>query len=224
MNKIFTFALMAMALGAPCAHAADYSENQLLGYWEVVSTSGCVSPGIRSFDGIYFGEVYWDYDYDADDTGDDDFFKLSETNFWNGDPVNQDTSGYFASAPGFIENADGPDVTSVSDGYSGDRAFPMVDFSITGGNRLHIISFHSIRFEIEELTASTLKLKTYMSPKPCSITLKKSNKFAGVTKVEADQTDAAVSSYDIEGRRVSDSQKGLVIERKGAKAMKLLRR
>ena len=87
----------------------------------------------------------------------------------------------------------------------------VLDFYITNNDKLHIIigDDYSLRLKIEELTETSMKLKTYDGK--CSITLEKSE----TTKVSEMKQEKSKSTfiYNRAGQRVSgQSINGLYIE------------
>ena len=82
-----------------------------------------------------------------------------------------------------------------------------------------------LQFKIEELTANSMKLVTYIQKIPCRITLKKTDKYSTAVKsVAVDAENETGTSFDIEGRAAKADQKGLVITSSKGKFRKLIRR
>lgn len=212
MKKILM--ALVVAFTTVVCNAASYDEEQLLGYWEVTSMEGYPSPGIQSFSGIYFGPVY----ELSSVYQENEYYSAENFIFWDGGKVNIPEDDEFEIAGnGFIENCNGPYLEEMEDAI-----FP--GFSITNENKLHIETW-GMQFKIEELTANSMKLVTYIQKIPCRITFKKTDKYsAAVKSVAVDAENETGTSFDIEGRAAKADQKGLVITSSKGKFRKLIRR
>lgn len=191
--KKFILTLAAFLSAAVC-NAVSYDETQLLGYWEVTDLEGAICPEFTSFTGVYFGNVYT-YNSDSEDKAD---FRI-----WNGEEIeNVKNNDNFVAGTGFFEN--------LNDVRYGAMDFIFINYSITNNDKLHFDGC-GMQFKIEELTQTSLKLVTYTSPKPCHITLKKSDKYSSVKTVEANLPNTEGATYDLSGRVVSKNNKGILI-------------
>ena len=205
MKKIIL--TLAAVLSAAVCNAVSYDETQLLGYWEVMESEGAICPDFTSFTGVYFGDVY-SYDSDSEDK--------ATYHIWNGVEIeNVKDNDNFGGGVGFFEN-----LYDVRYG-AGDFIFPS--FSITNNDKLHFDAL-GMQFKIEELTATSMKLVTYTSPKPCHITLKKSDKYSSVKTVEANLPNTGDAMYDLSGKTVSKNHKGIVLTPIHGSYKKVMRR
>ena len=82
------------------------------------------------------------------------------------------------------------------------RKFYVTDYYITNNNKLHVcISNYALQFIIEELTPTTLKVKTYDGQ---SYSFTKDNSSAAVRSVSATRS-ADGSTYNLSGQRVENA-------------------
>ena len=93
----------------------------------------------------------------------------------------------------------------------------ILDFFISNNNKLHILvgDDYALRFIIEELTETSLKVKTYDGI--CSITFAKdgSTKVAPVSKTSAQETD----TYSLSGQKVANPLPNTIYIKDGQKKL-----
>lgn len=150
--------------------AQTFDETQLSGTWKVENIMGTLPMRIVSFDKLVLEEAMMMWDEEDDD--------------WD---------WYPGLIKGIVENGRGHHSPGPKDEY-------LLDFFISNGNKLHLIvnDEYSLRFIIDELTNTTLILKTYKGDG--SIMLSKENT-SSVRCISQDSLSKS-STYNLQGQKV----------------------
>ena len=151
--------------------AQTFDETQLSGTWKVENIVGTLPMRIVSFDKLVLEEALMVWDED-------------------------DWDWYPGLIKGIVEYGRGPHSPGPKDDY-------LLDFFISNGNKLHLIvdDDYSLRFIIDELTNTTLILKTYKGDG--SIKLSKENT-SDVRCISQDGHSKS-STYNLQGQKVERS-------------------
>ena len=93
----------------------------------------------------------------------------------------------------------------------------VTDFYISNNNKLHIIvsGEYALRFIIEELTETSLKVKTYDGTGSITLTKENSTRVGSITKTPAQSTDA----YSLSGQKVTNLQPNTIYIKDGQKQL-----
>ena len=169
-------------------NAQTFDEVMLSGTWKVENITGNLPLGITNFEELV----------------------LEETTFYENDYYD-----YWMVVPGVIKGIVETNNASGASSTPQDRY--LLDFFISNGNKLHIIAddAYSFRFIIDELTNTSLVLKTYKGD--CTIRLQKD---VTTRVVNVEQNKKRTSSYDIKGRKIVNEQSTGFYIKNGSKFLK----
>ena len=167
-------------------NAQTFDEVMLSGTWKVENITGNLPLRITNFEELV----------------------LEETTFYEKDY-------YWKVVPGVIKGIVETNNASGASSTPQDRY--LLDFFISNGNKLHIIAddAYSFRFIIDELTNTSLVLKTYKGD--CTIRLQKD---VTTRVVNVEQNKKRTSSYDIKGRKIVNEQSTGFYIKNGSKFLK----
>ena len=166
--------------------AQTFDETQLSGTWKVNNITGTLPMRIIGFETLVLEEAIMVWDEEYDD--------------WD-------------LYPGLIKGIlDGRDNHSP-----GPKDDYLLDFFISNGNKLHLIvnDNYSLRFIIEELTNTTLILKTFRGDG--KVTLLKENE-SNVSGVSQDDNSES-STYNLQGYKLKTVKSSGVYVRDGRKVL-----
>jgi hypothetical protein len=181
------YLFLLLLLSAVSANAQTFDEADLVGTW--TTTGLAYAPyKITNIESITLGDGMYDS--------------------WKGDAA---WCGFFENITS-VKNRDGEEETRI---YEKEQ---INDFFISNNNKLHIVqesmTFH---FIIEELTATTLKVKTYDGQ---SYSFTKDNSSAAVRAVDMTRS-ADNSTYNLSGQRVENvTTDGIYIQNGQKKVVK----
>ena len=151
-------------------NAQTFDETQLSGTWKVEEITGTLPMRIVGFETLVMEEamMVWDEEYDD----------------WDWYPV---------LIKGLTENGRGHHSSGPKDEY-------LLDFFICNGNKLHLIvnDEYSLRFIIDELTNTTLILKTYKGDGMVKLTKESTSNIKGVNQTRHSES----STYSIQGHKM----------------------
>ena len=160
---------LIMLMSILSVKAQSFNEIDLIGKWNVSSVTGNHPLGIKSFTGIYFGYA----------------------------TVSDDENETHCSS-GFITDFISYDYYRNCD-YSRSYVF-ILDFFISNNNKLHIIigDDYGLRFIIESLSDTSMKLKSYDGATTIELTKESST---GIKEFH-NSPNAESGIYNIEGKSV----------------------
>lgn len=166
--------------------AQTFDETQLSGTWKVENIIGTLPMRIVSFNKLVLEEAMMVWDEEYDD--------------WE---------WYPGLIKGIVDGR-GKHSLNPKDDY-------LLDFFISNGNKLHLIvnDDYSLRFVIEELTNTTLILKTFRGDG--KVTLLKENS-SGVRSVSQENISES-STYNLQGHKVKKAKASGVSVRNGRKVV-----
>ena len=166
-------------------NAQTFDEIQLSGTWKVEEITGTLPMRIISFETLVLEEamMVWDEQYD-------------------------DWDWYPGLIKGLTENGRGHHSSGPKDEY-------LLDFFISNGNKLHLIvdDEYSLRFIIDELTNTTLILKTYKGDGMVKLTKESTS---NIKRVNQDRHSES-STYSIQGHKVERTKASGVYIQSGRK-------
>lgn len=177
--------------------AAEYDETNLIGLWK-----------LESHQGEYFG---FDSNYEWDNLphhlylgtlSNPSLLPEEVREMWEEDDMYGFSGGYFL--------VDDEEVI-----------YPIADFFISSGNKLHIDANHiGFRFIIENLTAQELKLKSYDGN--FMATFKREGS-SSIQSINEDSDSSTAEYYNLKGLKQNTPHKGVNIVRNGKKTTKEIR-
>ena len=183
------YLFLLLLLSAVSANAQTFDEADLVGTW--TTTGLAYAPyKITNIESITLGDGWYESEKSNKKSCWSGFFKnLTRVNYNNGE---EETRTY--------------------------EKEQINDFFISNNNKLHIVQESmTLHFIIEELTATTLKVKTYDGQ---SYTLTKDNSSAAVRSVSAPRS-ADGSTYNLSGQRVENvTTDGIYIQNGQKKVVK----
>jgi hypothetical protein len=166
-------------------NAQTFDETQLSGAWKVEEITGTLPMRIISFEKLILEEamMVWDEEYD-------------------------DWDWYPGLIKGLTENGRGHHSSGPKDEY-------LLDFFICNGNKLHLVvnDEYSLRFIIDELTNTTLILKTYKGDGMVKLTKDSTSNLRGVNQ----DGHSEPSTYSIQGHKVEKTRASGIYVQKGRK-------
>lgn len=178
--------LPLLFIAAMALNAQNFDEAQLTGTWTPTETSGTLPYGIRSFASISLGD-------------------LAET-------CEDEYEDWVNRASGVVKSLRHDEESESEDEF-------VLDYFISNNNKLHIVleSYeYALRFVIEELTATSLKVRTYDGA--CSICFTKNDMPSAVNAVQA-ATARKTAGYNLKGQKISRPQPRSVYVRNGEKRL-----
>ena len=191
MKKFYLFVLLLVS--AISTNAQTFDEADLVGTW---TTTGLdYAPlGITNIESITLEDGLYEYEDDYDDYK---FYACGIMALTKKDP-------------NYARHGDDEEYTAIE---------PILDYFITNNNKLHIIvdEEYTLHFIIEELTATTLKVKTYGGK---SYTFTKDNSSNAVQSVNMTRP-ADESTYNLSGQEVENiTADGIYIQNGQKKVVK----
>lgn len=176
------FLVLFFALvSAVCTQAQTYDETELLGKWNVTSITGQVNNDVISFESLYLGDT---------------LVTEGEVDSWL-------CAGYLSQVKMYDQDIDAYDPSETCT-YS---KVPVSDFFISNNNKLHINHYDTnmIRLVIKGWANDVMKLESYDGK--TKIELKKDRSYVNAVISETPEEDRM---YDVQGHKVTKTQKGNV--------------